>query len=210
MKIRNVAFKKFFENYDDWFIENENLYLSELKIFQKLGIGGESVEIGIGTGKFARPLGIKYGVEPTKEMYEKIRDKVNIVEGVAEYLPIKTGVMNWTVMITTICFVVAPLLSIKEMYRILKKNGKCALGFVDKDSPIGRLYQKKKEKSKFYKEATFFGTSELLNMMKSVGFTHLNVWQTLYGDFDEIRNNVQEPKAGYGEGSFVVIVGEKL
>ncbi|MGA1847623.1 class I SAM-dependent methyltransferase [Deferribacter abyssi] len=210
MEIRNIAFKRFSKEYDEWFLENKNMFLSELNIFKKLGIYGKSIEIGVGTGKFAIPLGIKFGLEPTREMHCKIKNKIAIIEGVAEYLPIRTEVMNWVVMITTICFVTDPLLSIKEMFRILKRNGKCAIGFVDKNSTIGMYYQKIKNQSKFYKEAIFFSTNELLDMMKTAGFSHIKVWQTLYGSFDNFRGKIQEPKTGYGEGSFVVIVGSKL
>jgi len=40
-------------------------------------VPGLSIEIGVGTGKFAEPLGITYGVEPSENMY-KIAQKLNI------------------------------------------------------------------------------------------------------------------------------------
>ncbi|BAI81114.1 S-adenosylmethionine-dependent methyltransferase [Deferribacter desulfuricans SSM1] len=209
MNIRNEAFKQHVKEYDEWFIDNEYLYKSELEIFKELGIYGKSIEIGVGTGKFAIPLGIKYGVEPTYQMYSKVRDKVKIVEGVAEYLPIKNNLFDWVIMVTTICFVNDPLKSILEMYRILKKGGKCAIGFVDKDSPLGKIYQEKKSKSKFYYEAIFYSTKDVIQFMKESNFKIVKIYQTLYGEFDDFRNKVQKPIEGYGKGSFVVIVGEK-
>ena len=209
MKIRNEAFVKYYDEYDNWFFENRNVYLSELEVFKQLDIRGKSLEVGVGTGRFALPLNIKYGLEPTRQMYEKLVNKISLVEGVAEFLPFKSESFDWVIMVTTICFVENPVFSLQECCRVLKTGGKIAVGFVDKESPIGRFYMRKKSKSKFYREATFYSTEEVMLLMQKGGLVINGVWQTVIGDMEYVKKEVQQPRRGFGDGSFVVILGEK-
>lgn len=209
MQIRNEAFVKYFEHYDKWFVENPYIYKSELKAFELLDIKGKSIEIGIGTGRFASPLGIGFGVDPTYEMLKRLPDGIHPIKGVAEYLPVKSSSFGWALMVTTICFVTDPLLSIKEMYRILKVGGKAAVGFVDADSRLGKLYSDRKNESKFYREASFYSSDEITNFLKVAGFKKIKRFQTLFGSLDSIKREVQEPAEGSGKGSFIIISGEK-
>lgn len=144
--LNNKAFITNTEKYDAWFDKNSIAYESELKAMQALNIGENSVEIGIGTGKFAKPLGINLGIEPTKEMYNKsVELGINVIAGTAEEIPLKSNLFDWAVMVTTICFVKDPELSAKELMRILKHGGRCAIGLVDKDSELGSIYLAKKK-----------------------------------------------------------------
>ena len=60
------------------------------------------------------------------------------------------------------------------------------------------------KKSLFYKDATFFSTEELYEYLKEAGFSIKKTQQTVFGLLNEVVK-VQEPREGYGEGSFVVI-----
>ena len=206
--MRIDVFEKYFDQYDNWFFKHAKAYQSELKALQQAKIPGMSIEIGVGTGKFAEPLGITYGVEPSENMY-KIAQKlnINIIKGQAEYLPIKSNVFDWAIMITTICFVEAPFKSIKEMYRILKCGGKSSIGIIDKDSYLGGKYQLNKDKSVFYRDATFFSSKEIITLLKKAKFKHINALQTLFGDENDIESNIQLPEYDFGKESFVVISG---
>lgn len=111
-------------------------------------------------------------------------------------------------MVTTICFVDDPLRALKECYRVLKNDGTILIGFVDRDSTIGRIYQANKEKSLFYKEATFFTTAEIVELLYEAGFKNFNFSQTIFKKLDEIKE--KEPvKYGFGKGSFGVISAKK-
>jgi len=205
--LKNKAFKQHTEKYDDWFDKNSNAYLCELKTFETLNIQGNSIEIGIGTGKFAAPLRIPIGVEPTSQMYEKsIELGIDIIEAVAEALPLRSRHFDWVVMVTTICFVSDPAKSMSEMHRVLKSGGKCAIGLVDRETELGRVYLDKKDKSDFYKEATFFSSEEVIKLLNDAGFVDIKAIQTLT---DITMTSVEEPTAGYGKGGFVVIYGVK-
>jgi len=206
--------KVFDENrkrYEDWFEENEYVFLSELNAL-KLAVpkNMRGVEIGIGTGLFAEKLGIDEGIEPSFEMRgTAIKKGLKVIDAVAEKLPYENDSKDFALMVTTVCFVDDVLTSFKEVNRILKTDGSLIIGFVDKDSPIGKDYLMNKEKSVFYKDATFFSTDELFKLLKESGFEILKTYQTVFGKLDEI-NEVEKTIEGYGKGSFVVIKAVKI
>jgi hypothetical protein len=111
-------------------------------------------------------------------------------------------------MITSICFVDDIYKSFQESHRILKDDSYFIIGFVDKNSPIGKFYLEHKEENIFYKDAVFYGTEELFEILKNAGFSIIQTWQTVFGMVNEI-NEVQSVLEGYGKGSFVVIKAKK-
>jgi len=69
-------FEKYTKEYEEWFERNKLPYLSELQaIKSQLPENGYGLEIGVGSGRFAAPLGIKLGVEPSKKMGEKLQNR---------------------------------------------------------------------------------------------------------------------------------------
>lgn len=200
------AFQKYTNEYDNWFVINRFAFLSEIGAIKKTLLQTEGVvEIGIGSGVFAKPLGINEGIDPSEAMRQKAEQKgLKVLDAVAEKLPYPDASLKGAVMITSICFVDDIYQSFKEVHRILKNNGFLVLGFVDKDSPVGKEYLKYKEQSMFYKEATFFGTEELFEVLKHAGFRIEETWQTLFGKVDEVKE-IQAVTEGFGKGSFVVI-----
>ncbi|MGB9621950.1 MAG: class I SAM-dependent methyltransferase [Brevinematia bacterium] len=204
------VFDKNTQKYEEWFERHKYVYLSELEAIKKvLPSEGRGIEIGVGSGKFAVPLGIKLGVEPSRKMAEIAKQNgIDVIFGVAENLPIADNSFDFALMIVTICFVNDPLKSLKECYRILKPKGKIIVGIVDVDTPVGKVYLKKKENSVFYKYARFFSSNEILGLFRKAGFTFKQAYQVLFGDYEKI-DHIQEPKEGFGEGGFSVLVGEK-
>ncbi|ASJ03782.1 methyltransferase type 11 [Thermococcus profundus] len=203
-------FEKHRDRYENWFERNRYAYLSELEAVKMLlPKEGKGAEIGVGTGRFAAPLGIKLGVEPSKAMAEIARTRgIKVIEGTAENLPFEDESLDYLLMVTTICFVDDPEKALREAHRVLRPGGALIIGFVDRNSPIGRFYEEHKNESTFYKEARFFSTEELLELLKKVGFRGFEIVQTLFHRLDEIKS-VEPVKSGYGEGSFVVIKAVK-
>ncbi len=201
------SFEKFSNEYDQWFNNHPDLYAAELEAIRQLihSAGAEGMEVGVGSGRFAVPLRIKVGVEPSEKMAHKARlQGIEVHSGVAEDLPFSDGRFDFVMMVTTICFVDDVAKSLKEAFRVLKTDGFIIVGFIDKGSELGTKYSEKKESSRFYKDATFFTASEVLSYLKESGFVISNVLQTLIPG--KIPNTILE---GFGRGSFVVIKGIK-
>lgn len=196
--------------YEDWFEKNKFAYLSELKaIEEQLPNSGNGIEIGVGSGRFAAPLGIKIGIEPSKRMREIAKRRgIVAIGGVAEFLPFRNSLFDFALMVTTICFLDNIETAFKEAYRVMRANGQLIIGFVDKDSPIGRLYQKRKKESVFYKIATFYSVDEVIYYLRKTGFKEFDFSQTIFHHLSAIKY-IETIKDGYGEGSFVVVKAKK-
>ncbi len=200
-------FEKHSDAYDEWFKKNIDLYEAELEAIRQLipPPGAKGVEVGVGSGKFAAPLGIKIGVEPSEKMAIKARMQgINVYPGVAEELPFSDGRFDFVLMVTTICFVDDVIKSFREAFRVLNPSGCIIVGFVDKESELGRQYAGKREISKFYKDATFFSTQEVLKHLQEAGFVIEKIRQTLIAG--ELPKTILD---GFGKGAFVLIKGVK-
>ena len=196
--------------YDDWFEKNHFVYVSELQaIRDQLPKSGKSIEIGVGTGRFAAPLGIKLGLEPSIQM-RKIAEKrgVQVVEGIAEELPFADAQFDFVLMVTTICFLDDIDAAFRETHRALKNDGHFIIGFIDKNSELGILYEKSKNENKFYRNATFYSVDDVIFCLKRNGFGQFDFVQTIFHPLNEIRE-IETVINGYGQGSFVVICAKK-
>jgi len=204
------AFEKHSAAYDEWFIRNEAAYLSELKAVKEfIPADQNGLEIGVGSGKFALPLGIQTGVDPSPRMVELSRKQgIHVIEAAAEGLPFDNSSFDFVLMVTTICFVDDLKQSFQEANRVINDQGFIVIGFVDKESGLGREYQKKKEESRFYREATFYSVDEVVEVLKKTGFTNFQFRQTLFYQNSKL-SKVEPVKKGCGEGAFIVIRGSK-
>lgn len=202
-------FEKYYIEYDKWFDENKYIYKSELKTIKKLLPKGKGVEIGIGTGRFAIPLRIKTGIDPSPKMREIVEKKgVKVIDGVAEKIPFVNNEFDFVLLVTTVCFLDDINISMKEIYRILKPKGSLVIGLIDKNSPVGKYYLSIKDNNPFYKEAVFYSTEELKNKLIENNFCRFKIKQTIFEGLKS-NNKIQKIKNGYGEGSFVVIKAKK-
>ncbi|PID27822.1 MAG: SAM-dependent methyltransferase [Candidatus Cloacimonadota bacterium] len=205
--MRENPFNIYTTEYENWFKKNDNLFRSELLCLKKLiPIEKRGVEIGVGSGIFAKELGIRFGIDPSENML-KLAEKRGIKTdcGFAENLPYKENSFDFAVFITSLCFITDPLKAFKEAYRIVHKKGSLIVAFIDKNSFLGRTIESEKSKSKFYKNAKLYSTKEVVSLMEESNFVVTDIFQTL----TNIKNiEIEEPTRGFGEGSFVVIRGE--
>jgi len=196
--------------YDAWYDKNKGAYLSEIEAIRPHLTNGVSLEVGVGTGRFAAPLGITFGLDPAFQMLKLAKKRgLKVIKGVAEALPFKEESLDLILMVVTICFLKEPELALREAYRVLKPKGRIVLGFVDKDSFLGKLYLAKKEKSPFYREAKFYSVSEILSMLEKASFKPFLITQTIFRPLEEIKE-VEPLKEGFGEGGFIVVSAEKI
>jgi hypothetical protein len=91
---KTEPFDQYSDRYDAWFEKNSAVYRAELEAIRRMLPPRESkgLEVGVGSGKFAVPLGISIGVEPSEQMARKAeRLNIQVVRGVAEDLPFQTA-----------------------------------------------------------------------------------------------------------------------
>lgn len=203
-------FQKNSGKYDEWFDKNKFYYESELQAVKELlPENKKGAEIGVGSGRFAAPLGIKLGVDPSSKMGEIAQKRgVEFIEGVAESLPFEDSKFDFLLMVTTLCFLDDAGKAFKEANRVLKSGGCMIIGFIDADSYLGKLYEKRKKESTFYKDATFYSVKEVISIMKKAHFKEFSFRQTLFQHKNGLKD-IEPVKRGFGEGSFVVIKGVK-
>jgi len=202
---RITPFEQHVEQYEAWFREYRPVYESEIAALRLLLPAGRGVEIGVGSGLFAEPLGIGEGVEPSPRMRERAAQRgIQVMEGVAEALPLPDATYDFALMVTAICFVDDIAAAFAEIARILKPGGHVVIGFVDASSPLGRLYEQIKEEDVFYREATFYSVDEVGTLLQQAGFHTMQFRQTIFRSLNEI-DSLEPVREGYGEGSFVVI-----
>ena len=203
-------FEKYTEQYDLWFEKNHYVYRSEvLAIMELLTKNKNGVEIGVGSGRFAFPLGIKRGIDPSAKMRKLAKNRgIEVINGVAENLPYPDNSFDYALMVTTICFLDDIQKAFNEVYRILNKDGFFIIGFIEKESPIGKIYQANKEKNPFYNSAIFYSTQDVLCYLNNSNFQSYSFCQTIFQPLDKIKK-IEPIRKGYGKGSFVVIKASK-
>ncbi len=203
---RSEPFDRLSREYDAWFEQHDSVYQSELAAVRAVvPADARGVEIGVGSGRFASPLGISEGVEPSAEMARLARERgIVVYEGTAEELPLTSGTYDYALMVTTLCFLDDPDRAVDEMFRVIKSDGRIVVGLVDRESPVGRQYEKHKAQDRFYKYATFHSASEVVDLLSHHGLSVVTTVQTVFGPLQGITEP-QAVRPGYGEGAFVVI-----
>ncbi|HEY5687457.1 MAG TPA: class I SAM-dependent methyltransferase [Yeosuana sp.] len=210
--LKTEIFDKYVEDYEAWYDKYPEVYESELAAireqFLKLPENIRGIEVGIGTGRFAQPLGIKEGIEPSEEMAKKaVSRKIEVLKGVAEYLPYRDLQFDF-VLFVTICHLDNVKLAIEEAHRVLKHHGSIIIGFLDKDHAVAKEYKERRDRSTFFSKAKFYSVMRIKQIIEEAGFKNLEFNQTLFGNLESIKD-IQLPKSGYGEGSFIVLKATK-
>jgi len=203
---RSATFDAHHQRYEAWFEKHEAAYLSELLALRPfVPWEGRGIEIGVGSGRFAGPLGVPIGVDPSRHMlsYAAARG-VQVAEGTAEDLPFMAGIFDYALVVTSICFVDSPVKMLAETHRVLKPGGRVVIGFIDRESPLGQSYLAHQAESVFYREATFHSAEEVARLLLQSGFS-ISAWgQTLARLLPETRE-IEPLRSGKGQCAFVVV-----
>jgi len=174
--------------YDTWYEKNKELYLKELSIVPKPT--SPSLEVGVGSGRFAAPLGIDVGLDPSIPMLElaKLRG-VECVAGDALKPPFRNRSFITIYLIFTLCFIRSPLSVLKILKNLLAPSGALVACIIPADSGLGMEYMKKD--SPFYRVARFFTVSEFEHMIAEAGYR---------------VQDIKSVKIKYGEDDFICYV----
>jgi len=198
------------QEYDAWFDRNSWAYESEILALKEfLAPHLRGLEIGVGTGRFAVPLGIQMGVEPAAAMAVKAQRRgVKVYRAFAEALPFRCDSFDLVMMVTVLCFLRDPCLSLLEATRVLKPGGQILIGMIDKDSPMGQSYEAHKPESKFYRQARFYSVSQAVGWLEKLAYRKVETCQTIYKDSQGLTS-LEPLTRGHGKGAFGVISARK-
>ncbi len=195
--------------YESWFEKHHFVFQSEVNVLRSLLPAGVGFEIGIGTGLFAKELGIRMGNDPATAML-RVAQRRNLItyQCKGDRLPFHEGYFDYVCMVTTICFLDNVSETLKECFRVIRPGGYILVGFVDRESIIGKRYLAVKEQSLFYRDAQFYSAGEVQTLLEEAGFSIKKIRQTLFGALHEIAA-VQQYRDGSGEGGFVAILAAR-
>jgi ubiquinone/menaquinone biosynthesis C-methylase UbiE len=198
------------QEYDAWFDRHRLVYESEIQALKRfIGSGGIGLEIGVGTGRFAVPLGIEVGVEPGAAMADMAQKRgLKVYRAMAAALPFRPDSFDLVMMVTVICFLRDPFLALTEATRVLKPGGRFIIGTIDRDSPLGRSYEAHKHESRFYRHANFYSISQVLKWLEKLTYRKIEVCQTLFCQLSDLTH-LDPVRQGHGDGGFVVIAAQK-
>jgi len=203
---KTIPFETHHRRYDDWFVRHAAAYHSELLAVRALlPRHGMGLSIGVGTGRFAAPLGVQVGIDPACEVLDYATNRgISTVQAIAEALPFSHSRFDYALSVTTICFVDDVNDMLSEAYRVLKPGGELVIGFIDRNSDLGQHYLAHQAENVFYRDAAFYSANEVEQLLLDAGFMK-PVWvQTLGKTLDE-THEIEPLREGYGQGAFVVV-----
>lgn len=207
-----TVFEEHTPEYDQWFDAHELVYQAELAAFRKfVPATGLGIEVGVGTGRFAVPLGVQFGLDPSRTMLRVARRRgIRVCQAIGERMPFRDRQFDHILLITVLCFVDDVPTLFRELRRVLKKDGQLIIGFINRDSERGRSYESRKDASMFYRDARFYSVVEVADWVKEAGFGSLRLCQTLFGDPSEGATKDLEVRDGSRDGAFVVLSAQKI
>jgi SAM-dependent methyltransferase len=193
--------------YDAWFERHAAAYASELAALRELWPGGPgALEVGVGGGRFAAPLGIAVGLDPSRPLLELARARgVAVVQGWAEALPFADAAFDALLMVTVLCFA-DPAPTLAEAGRVLRPGGTLVVGLLDTASPPGRALAARAAASPFYRDARLEPAGETAARLAAAGFA-VDAWRQTLAVADPPAP--EAPRPGHGGGLFCAVRATK-
>ncbi len=207
MKPEQVAtghpFESLYRKYDAWYDEEpgKSLFAIECRAVREslLFPPGKALEIGVGSGRFAEVLSIRFGLDPAVNPLRLARQRGILgMAGSGERLPFRPGTFDTCLLIVTLCFVKNPPAVVRESFRVLRPGGQVILGMVLKESPWGRTYHALGTNGHpFYSLARFYTFQEILRWLRETGFSSIEIISTLFQHPDRSAYDSEAPRQGY-------------
>lgn len=231
-----IEFDNYASMYDAWFMENNNVLLSELKLVAKtLGKNpGRTLSVGCGSGLFEmllkRDLGIVItdGIEPSRAMAEiAVKRGMKVRIGGAEEVDFGENEYDTVLFNGTPSYITDLKLAFEKAYKALKPGGRIIAIDVPKESSYGLLYNLAKAVDtwehpllkgvaprdpypiEFCRLANWRTTAEKVDLIHAAGFTDVEFAQTLTRHPMYSNTEVEEPVEGYDRGDYVAVVAVK-
>lgn len=166
------------------------------------------LEVGVGSGRFARALGVEYGIDPAVGALALAAHRgVRVVAGRAEELPFAAGRFAAVLFVVSLCFVADPERALLEARRVLAPGGRVVVGTVPRDSELGERYaQLAREGHAFYSRASFLSVADHVGLLEGARLSIVGARSALlagHGAPDSPSREGIIPGAG-----FVALAGE--
>ena len=220
--------------YDEWFMENDKLFTSELRLFMKvLGdiTGKRILSVGCGSGLFESYidcLGVE-GIEPSRDMGEiAVKRGVNVIKfGLIEDVDLPDDSYDIIYFNGSSSYIedLAPVYG--KCRKALKEGGRLILLDVPKESAFGFMYLLGKALGTYDHEyladampslpyplalasaGVWHSTEEKINVLKGLGFAKFSYYQTLVKNPLYTNEEAEGVIPGYKSGGYVAIIAEK-
>jgi len=178
-----IVFNEHAGDYDAWFDEHNSVYQVQLRILRgAVPDFRHGLEVGVGSGRFAAPLGIHSGIDPSAMLARMAKHRgVEVALGEAEHLPYRTGSFDFVLMMTVICFLDEIQRAFHEVHRVLDHRGTLVTGFIEAGGEIFQKYRHEPIKGRFLRFATFRTCDEVFGFFKDAGFEDVSILQRVRG-----------------------------
>ncbi len=167
------VFEDYADEYDRWFEDHREVYLAELSRIRRVlpPQDSRSLEVGAGSGRFAAPLGIALGMEPSRALGRMARRRgIKIVRGRAEALPFRDGSFSSVLLVTVLCYLDDPQAALRELRRILLPGGFLVVAFIEREGQVHRNYLRDGGKGRFLSRAKFYSQEDVRAFLGDTGF----------------------------------------
>lgn len=228
-------FDEFASEYDAWFMENEKLFETELRLVaDTLKDAGKILSIGCGSCFFEKSLRDEYGItiekgiEPAQAMADiALKRGFNVEIGTGEDADYGEGLYDTVLFNGCPCYMTNLGLALEKAMRALVPGGKVIVIDVPKESSFGTMYNlamtlgtwdhpllndtkpQDEYPIELVKEAAWRTTADKTEAVKAAGFEDIRYRQTLTTLPRYAHLVVEDPSDGYDRGSYVAIIGIK-
>ena len=222
------------DQYDEWFMKNDKLFTSELRLFLKvLGDieGKRLLSVGCGSGLFESYIDCSNveGIEPSVDM-GKIAEKrgVNVIKsGTIEDVDLPENTYDIIDFNGSSSYMEDLTPVYEKSLRALTEGGKLILLDVPKESAFGLMYLLGKSLGTYdhpYLEGTmpelpyplalassgvWHSTEEKIEVLKDLGIKEFEFYQTLVNNPLYTNEEPEEVSEGYKSGGYVAIIAKK-
>ena len=220
--------------YDEWFMKNDNLFESELRLFKKVlgDISGKKLlSVGCGSGLFESYIDSSNieGIEPSEDMGQiAIKRGVNVIKfGLIEDVELPDNEYDIIYFNGSSSYMedLSPVYG--KCKKALKEGGKLILLDVPKESAFGFMYLLGKSLNTYDHEylegampelpyplalassGVWHSTEEKIDVLKNLGFENFTYYQTLVKNPLYTNEEPEEVIEGYKSGGYVAIIAEK-
>lgn len=228
-------FDKYASKYDAWFIDNQNVLLSELRLVAATLEGSRDIlSVGCGSGLFEMLLAgehdihVKKGIEPSCEMAAIARRRgVDVTVACAEEADFGQGEFDTILFNGTPSYIDNLESVVKKAYDALPGGGRIVLVDVPKESSYGVLYNLAKALGtwdhpllqgcyppnpypiELVNAANWRTTAMKEELVRKAGFERIGFMQTLTTHPLLSDSVAEEPTAGCDKGDYVALVAYK-